>query len=172
MPPAVRRRHVRQQQQHGRQQQLWQRFGQQRRPRRRRVGWPEDLLDLGGGDGTFLDLGDGPLLDLSGGETCDENVGTINMQVQSLNGSSGDLLQVRVSRYRVSYQRTDGGKLIPAPFVRSMDTLISVGVLAAGAAGSAMESARPVGLLAPPAAQHQVSRARVRRGAAGGGRRR
>jgi hypothetical protein len=44
--------------------------------------------------------------------------------------------------------------------------------LAAGAAGSAMESALPVGLLAPPAAQHQVSRASVRRDAAGGGRRR
>lgn len=66
-------------------------------------------------------------LDLSGGENCDEDVGTINMQVQSLNGASSDVLQVRVSRYRVSYQRTDGGKLIPAPFVRSMDTLISVG---------------------------------------------
>lgn len=66
-------------------------------------------------------------IDLSGGENCEEDIGTINMQVLSKNGSSGELLQVRVSRYRVSYQRTDGGKLIPAPFVRSMDTLIGVG---------------------------------------------
>ena len=66
-------------------------------------------------------------IDLAGGENCDQDVGTINMQVISKNGSSGDLLQVRVSRYRVSYQRTDGGKAVPAPFVRSMDTLIGVG---------------------------------------------
>jgi hypothetical protein len=66
-------------------------------------------------------------IDLSGGEDCDQNVGTINMQVLSKNGQSGNLLQVRVNRYRVSYQRTDGGKLIPAPFVRSIDTLIGVG---------------------------------------------
>jgi hypothetical protein len=66
-------------------------------------------------------------IDLAGGEGCDQDVGTINMQVISLNGSSGVGLQVRVTRYRVSYQRTDGGKLVPAPFVRSIDTLISVG---------------------------------------------
>lgn len=66
-------------------------------------------------------------LDLAGGENCDQDVGTINMRVLSLNGASGEMLQVRVSRYRVSYQRTDGGKSIPAPFVRSMDTLIGVG---------------------------------------------
>lgn len=66
-------------------------------------------------------------LDLAGGENCDQDVGTINMRVMSLNGQSGQLLQVRVNRYRVSYQRTDGGKAIPAPFVRSMDTLIGVG---------------------------------------------
>ncbi|HUP47231.1 MAG TPA: hypothetical protein VNA04_00425, partial [Thermoanaerobaculia bacterium] len=28
---------------------------------------------------------------------------------------------VRVTRYRVSYVRTDGGTLVPAPFVRSVD---------------------------------------------------
>jgi len=32
------------------------------------TGTTDGLLDLGGGDGTLLDLGDGPLLDLSGGE--------------------------------------------------------------------------------------------------------
>jgi hypothetical protein len=59
---------------------------------------------------------------------CDSNVGTINMQVIPKNSSAtGNLLQVRVSRYRVSYVRTDGGTQVPSPFVRSIDTLISVG---------------------------------------------
>lgn len=59
---------------------------------------------------------------------CDENVGTINMQVipKSTN-ATGNFVQVRVTRYRVSYQRTDGGTQVPAPFVRSIDTLIGVG---------------------------------------------
>jgi hypothetical protein len=59
---------------------------------------------------------------------CDETVGTINMQVIPKNeNATGNFVQVRVSRYRVSYQRTDGGSQVPSPFVRSMDTLISVG---------------------------------------------
>ncbi|HEX2834558.1 MAG TPA: hypothetical protein VHW00_16215 [Thermoanaerobaculia bacterium] len=59
---------------------------------------------------------------------CDENVGTINMQViPKSDNATGNFVQVRVNRYRVSYQRTDGGSQVPAPFVRSMDTLIGVG---------------------------------------------
>jgi hypothetical protein len=59
---------------------------------------------------------------------CDQNVGSINMQVIPKNASAtGNLLQVRVNRYRVSYQRTDGGTQVPSPFVRSIDTLIGVG---------------------------------------------
>ncbi len=59
---------------------------------------------------------------------CDESIGTINMQVipKSTSGS-GTLNAVRVNRYRVSYQRTDGGRLVPAPFVRTIDTLIQSG---------------------------------------------
>ena len=34
---------------------------------------------------------------------------------------------VRITRYRVSYVRTDGGTLVPAPFVRSIDILVPVG---------------------------------------------
>lgn len=59
---------------------------------------------------------------------CNESVGTIRMQVIPKNSSvGGNFVQVRVTRYRVSYQRTDGGRQVPASFVRSMDTLISVG---------------------------------------------
>lgn len=59
---------------------------------------------------------------------CDKPVGTILMQVLAKNSSAGgDFTSVRVTRYRVSYQRTDGGRLVPAPFVRSMDTIIGIG---------------------------------------------
>jgi hypothetical protein len=50
------------------------------------------------------------------------------MQVIPKNSSvSGNFVQVRVNRYRISYRRTDGGTLVPAPFVRSMDTLVGSG---------------------------------------------
>lgn len=59
---------------------------------------------------------------------CQETIGTINLQVFAKRPDvTGNAAQVRVTRYRVSYQRTDGGRLVPAPFVRSMDTLIGVG---------------------------------------------
>jgi hypothetical protein len=34
---------------------------------------------------------------------------------------------VKIDRYRVSYVRIDGGHLVPAPFVRSISTLLAVG---------------------------------------------
>lgn len=59
---------------------------------------------------------------------CDRSIGTINMQVIPKNASvGGEFTSVRVTRYRVSYQRTDGGRQVPNPFVRSVDTLIGVG---------------------------------------------
>lgn len=59
---------------------------------------------------------------------CSDPIGTINLQVFAKRaGVTGVASQVRVTRYRVSYQRTDGGRLVPAPFVRSMDTLIAIG---------------------------------------------
>ena len=59
---------------------------------------------------------------------CQQTIGTINMRVFAKRSDvSGNATDVRVTRYRVSYQRTDGGKLVPASFVRSMDTVIGVG---------------------------------------------
>jgi hypothetical protein len=67
-------------------------------------------------------------VDLTGGTGCDQTLGTVQMQVLAKNGNStGPFTQVRATRYRVSYQRTDGGKLVPASYVRSMDNLLSVG---------------------------------------------
>jgi hypothetical protein len=40
------------------------------------------------------------------------------------NVSGADLNQIKVDRYEVSYTRTDGGHLVPAPFVRSTSVVI------------------------------------------------
>jgi hypothetical protein len=58
---------------------------------------------------------------------CTGGVGTIDMRVIPKSGSAqGDFVAVRVNRYRVSYQRTDGGTAVPRPFVRSIDQIIEV----------------------------------------------
>ena len=64
---------------------------------------------------------------------CDNNVATVTLRVLSKGRTdlTGPASQVRVTRYRVSYQRRDGGRLVPAPFVRPLDTLITVGNTAA-----------------------------------------
>lgn len=69
------------------------------------------------------------IVDLApGGANCGDSIGTINLTVVPKRADvSTNVTQVRVTRYRVSYQRTDGGRLVPAAFVRSMDTLIAVG---------------------------------------------
>lgn len=68
-------------------------------------------------------------LDPANGDVdCNQNIGTINLQVFPKNASaSGNFVQVRANRYRVSYRRVDGGTLVPAPFVRSIDTLVGPG---------------------------------------------
>lgn len=67
-------------------------------------------------------------IDLAGGDGCDQPGGTIKMQVIAKNeNASGPFVQVRATRYRVSYVRTDGGRLVPASFVRSIDSLLEVG---------------------------------------------
>jgi hypothetical protein len=59
---------------------------------------------------------------------CSKPIGTIQLLlIPKRDGVSTSFTQARITRYRVSYQRTDGGRLIPAPFVRSIDTLLTVG---------------------------------------------
>ena len=67
-------------------------------------------------------------IDLKPGATnCDQDVGTVLMQaiVKNANTADNRFNDVRITRYRVSYVRTDGGKAVPASFVRSIDTLIT-----------------------------------------------
>jgi hypothetical protein len=59
---------------------------------------------------------------------CQEELGTIQMQIFPKSAAAtGNFIQVRVTRYRVTYRRTDGGTQVPAPFTRAIDTLIGVG---------------------------------------------
>lgn len=72
--------------------------------------------------------------DAVGSSTCQQNIGTVHIQAIQIqpaasnpNLTPADLNQVRIDRYRISYVRADGGKLVPAPFVRSISTLVEVG---------------------------------------------
>lgn len=66
-----------------------------------------------------------------GAEGCDADIGTINMQAVLKNPTqvapTQNFNQVRITRYRVSYVRTDGGRLVPSPFVRTIDVLLAPG---------------------------------------------
>ena len=74
--------------------------------------------------------------DAVGSTKCQEDVGTVHILNQAIGAPStlpnpnltpADLNQVKIDRYRVSYVRVDGGHQVPASFVRSISTLISVG---------------------------------------------
>ncbi|HEX7152359.1 MAG TPA: hypothetical protein VF618_12795 [Thermoanaerobaculia bacterium] len=67
-------------------------------------------------------------LSINGGDGCEQPVGTVEFLAIPKNPTStGDFLDVRVQRYRVSYVRTDGGTAVPASFTRSADTLVTAG---------------------------------------------
>ena len=67
-------------------------------------------------------------IDLAGGVGCTGTLGEIKMQVIPKNSTvGGSFVQVRVTRYRVSYQRTDGATQVPPTFVRSTDQLLTSG---------------------------------------------
>jgi hypothetical protein len=64
----------------------------------------------------------------SGNTNCDLDIGTIVITARLKNpdlNTSQSFNDVRVTRYRVSYRRIDGGTLVPAPFVRPIDILVT-----------------------------------------------
>jgi hypothetical protein len=64
---------------------------------------------------------------------CDQAFGTISVQAILLSNATANLptddrfLDVRLTSYRISYQRRDGGTLVPAPFTRATSGLVAVG---------------------------------------------
>lgn len=68
-------------------------------------------------------------IDPASQDQCDTGIGQINFQAILKNPSdvNQQFNDVRITRYRVSYVRTDGGTLVPAPFVRSIDILVPAG---------------------------------------------
>ena len=58
---------------------------------------------------------------------CNQDIATVNMQaiVKNQNTSDNRFNDVRITRYRISYVRTDGGHTVPSSFVRSIDTLLT-----------------------------------------------
>ncbi|HSP34187.1 MAG TPA: hypothetical protein VLU46_07730, partial [Thermoanaerobaculia bacterium] len=63
----------------------------------------------------------------AGSTACGQDLGAINIEARLKHPSntSQQFNDVRITRYRVSYQRTDGGTAVPAPFVISMDQLVT-----------------------------------------------
>lgn len=62
---------------------------------------------------------------------CDSPDGLGKIEILALLKSPSNVDQrfndVRLTRYRVSYIRTDGGTLVPAPFVRTIDIFVTAG---------------------------------------------
>jgi hypothetical protein len=66
----------------------------------------------------------------SGNTNCDKDIGQINVEARLKNPAANinqDFNDVRITRYRVSYRRIDGGTAVPAPFVRPISILLSGG---------------------------------------------
>ena len=93
---------------------------------------PIDLVVSNTQNLTRLDLAG----DATGSTKCREDIAKIHILPLNIQGPStlpnpnltpADLNQVKIDRYRISYVRADGGHLVPAPFVRSISTLVTVG---------------------------------------------
>lgn len=73
-------------------------------------------------------------IDLQGGAAgCATSLGTVNIRILPLQPQndpahpvSTQFLDVKLDRYQVTYQRTDGGKLVPPSFVRSTAQVIAL----------------------------------------------
>jgi len=78
-----------------------------------------------------LDLAGDP----AGSNKCQQSIGSITMQTEVVEptttnttistGEFAALNTVTIDRYQVSYQRTDGGRLVPASFVRGTGVVIA-----------------------------------------------
>ncbi|HEY0141549.1 MAG TPA: hypothetical protein VGF48_11690 [Thermoanaerobaculia bacterium] len=69
----------------------------------------------------------------AGCDPANTSIAPIRLQALPKNDTvTGAFTQVRITRYRVSYVRTDGGRATPTGFVRSTDTLLDVGGAATG----------------------------------------
>ena len=72
-------------------------------------------------------------IDLAGGTGCNQAIGTVNIKSILLQTGNANLPvdttfdDVQLDRYEVTYVRTDGGTLIPQPFVRTISDLITTG---------------------------------------------
>jgi hypothetical protein len=72
--------------------------------------------------------------DVVGSTKCQGDIATVQLLALQIQPAASnplltpaDLNQVKIDRYRVSYVRADGGHLVPAPFVRSISSLVNVG---------------------------------------------
>ena len=85
---------------------------------------PVELVASNTQDLQVIDLAGDP----AGDDDCSRDIGEIALRAIVKNATEGSdqrFNDVKISRYRVSYVRNDGGSLVPAPFVRSVDLLVS-----------------------------------------------
>lgn len=75
----------------------------------------------------LIDLAGDPVGDLQ--KDCDKDIGTVRLETRLKNpvGNNQGFNDVKITRYRVSYVRTDGGTVVPASFVRSVDMFLAAG---------------------------------------------
>jgi hypothetical protein len=68
-----------------------------------------------------------------GAAGCATGIGTVQMSVKLLQNQTdpltprNDFNDVKLDRYQITYQRTDGGKLVPPSFVRSTAQVLTAG---------------------------------------------
>lgn len=74
----------------------------------------------------------------AGAAGCATSLGTVDMRVLLLQNqnnpnspTNNNFNDVKLDRYQVTYQRTDGGKLVPPSFVRSTSQVLTAGGAAA-----------------------------------------
>lgn len=68
-------------------------------------------------------------IDLQGGDRCDEDFGTVQLRtiIKDPLAPPSSFNDLRITRYAVSYERTDGGRTVPAPFTESIDVVLAPG---------------------------------------------